>query len=582
MLNHMKKLTKYLITGSMIIVIGSCTDVLNQDPIDRVSDSDVWQQEELIEGYVADLYLRFPFNGHSTTMIKSTYEATGNVNDQNQWDFTTGGMSSTSESQGFWDYNFIRDINVFLNEIDDSPIFERTRNRLEGEVRALRAMVYFEKQKRYGGVPLVDEVIDPFEEIPERFLVRSPEEQIADFIDQELQAAIELMEENHTPKGRINRWTAHAVKARANLWAASIANFGTVEGEVGIPDNRANEFYEKAADAASAVIESGRYELYDEFTDRKENYYNLFLDQSNSEVIFERVYDGVNIGHSFNNSSPPTRFSDGHGAVVNPLLERLLMYENIDGSDDQPEFGPDHLYVDGIEPWANKDPRLHASVLFQGDEAWGTTIQSYEGLDPSPVPNPDAIISDHSAQYEGVETVGIDSRRYLNETNTSSGFYNRKYVHDTPLISPGRDDTNWIEYRLGEMYLILAEAEYELGNLGSAATALNATRERAGISLVDANSITQERVRLERLNELAQENHAWWDHRRWRNAIDYLDRTEPLSGLRTILHYETGQFYFLDLEAEVFTRQFREEHYYHPILESRIENQPQLTQNPGY
>jgi len=566
----------------MVVIMGSCADVLNQDPIDRISDADVWQSEEYVEGYVADLYSRFPIISHHAQFIKSTYEATGNVNDQNQWNFTNGGMSSTSESHGYWNYSFIRDINIFLDEIVDSPIFERTRNRLEGEVRAIRAMVYFEKQKRYGGVPLVDEVIDPFEEIPERFLFRSTEEQIADFIDQELQTAIALLEEAHTPKGRINRWTAYAVKARANLWAASIAKFGTVDGEVGIPAGRADEFYGKAAAAATAVIESGRYELYDELTDRKENYYNLFLDQSNSEVIFERVYDGINIGHSFNNASPPTRFSDGHGAGVNPLLERLLMYENIDGSDDQPEFGPEHLYVDGSEPWENKDPRLHASVLFQGEEAWGTTIESYEGLDPSPTPNPDAIISDHATQYNGIETVGIDSRRYLLETNTSSGFYNRKYVHNTPLIATGRDDTNWIEYRLGEMYLTLAEAEFELGNFGPAADALNATRERAGISLVDANNITQERVRLERLNELAQENHAWWDHRRWRNATDYLDRNEPLSGLRTILHYETGLYYFLDLEAEVFTRHFREEHYYHPILESRIENQPQLSQNPGY
>jgi hypothetical protein len=42
------------------------------------------------------------------------------------------------------------------------------RRRLEGEGRALRAAVYFEMQRRYGGVPLVDVVLDPFEEVPEQ------------------------------------------------------------------------------------------------------------------------------------------------------------------------------------------------------------------------------------------------------------------------------------------------------------------------------------------------------------------------------------------------------------------------------
>src|SRR5690606_36461565 len=106
-------------------------------------------------------------------------------------------------------------------------------------------------QKRWGGVPLVDLVIDPYGEIDDKYAKRSSEEIIADFIDAELGAAAEMLSDNPSPQGMVNKWAAMALKARANLWAASKGKYGTVQlnGLLGIPSSRTNEFYNKAADA---------------------------------------------------------------------------------------------------------------------------------------------------------------------------------------------------------------------------------------------------------------------------------------------------------------------------------------------
>jgi len=108
------------------------------------------------------------------------------------------------------------------------------------------------------------------------------------------------------------------------------------------------------------------------------------------------------------------------------------------------------------------------------------------------------------------------------------------------------------------------------------------TRERAGISLVDETTITLDHIRKERSVEFAWEGFRWWDLRRWRTAESILQRDIPVQGLRIILHYETGKFYFLPLDAESYTRIFKPEHYYNPITEQRIENNHNLVENPLY
>ena len=578
------KAIKYILF-LFLILSQSCKDVMNKVPLDKISEADVWNNDVMVNSYVTNLYARIPYFDaldYYTSFWNWCEEGTTSTGNSNS--ITQGTMGKTTGDNGYWDYAYIRDCNVFLEKIVTSAVNQPVKTQLEGEVRFMRAFAYFEMMKRYGGVPLVDDVVDPFQTIPDKYQVRATEEAIANFINTELTKAIGLLKDVPTPKGRINKWTAYALNARAMLYAGSIAKYGTVQlnGLVGIPATQANAFYTKASAAADAVINSGKYALYNPVpADKAENYRRIFIDEEHSEVIFERPYDGVNVGHRWDSWIAPHTWVGG-GGFCDPTLEYILGFENIDGSTTQPTFGPGQLYSNGYEPFLNKDPRLRATVFFQGETFPNGTIDSYEGIDTSATPNPTKIISNPNIAYNGKATVGLASRMTTkDDLSTNSGFTVKKFVVTTQKnIAQDQSYTNWIAIRLAEMYLTKAEAEFEMGNKAPAATALNMTRSRAGISLVDATSITLDKVRTERRSELAFEAHRYWDLRRWRTAISVLNYR--FQGLRIIYHFASGKYYFIPFNCETFTRAFKQEHYYNPITTSRINNNPKLVENPLY
>ena len=123
-----------------------------------------------------------------------------------------------------------------------------------------------------------------------------------------------------------------------------------------------------------------------------------------------------------------------------------------------------------------------------------------------------------------------------------------------------------------------AEASYELGNTAPALDAINLIRERAGVAIL--NSITLDKIRSERRVELAFENFRFFDLVRWRQAVTVLSK--PATSARPIYDANTQSYYFDVTSPESFTRSFKPQHYYFPISENRINNDPNLVENPGY
>lgn len=572
---------------ALLSVTFSCEDVLDRTPLDKISDSDVWQSESLMQGYVIDLYNRFPSFAF-VDYFGYCDEGTGSSGNSNA--ITNGTMSkgNVPSDLQYWDYEYIRDINVFLERIPEAPIQEEVRNQLEGEVTAMRATAYFEMAKRYGGVPIVTEVIDPYGDIPDDLKKRKKEEAVYDFIDAEYTKAVKLLDKvtAKKPTARINKFTALALQARANLWAASIAKYGTVQidGIVGVPATRANDFYKKASDAAAAVINSGVYSLYKGKTDKAANYQYIFLEEGNNEIMFAKEYNGVEIKNDWDHWKAPARFASGQGSRCNPLLDLILSYENKDGSvvDYTKLFNEKNLYKNGWDIFKDKDPRLYATVLFQGAFFVNDQIQTYEGIDTGLVANPANIINNPSLSYNGIKQVGVDSRLVIgDDKTTNSGFLVRKWCDEPNLPVPaGQSQVDWTIMRLAEVYLTKAEADFHLNNLPAAVEAINKTRERAGISLLTTSNISLQRIQTEWQAEFAFENKRFWDLHRWRNAEVVLN--SQFQGLRIIWHYKSNSYYFLPLKAEAFNRVFRQEHYYLPITNTMLNNNPLLVQNPLY
>lgn len=584
----MKKKIFLLLTLITVLTVNySCEDILDRKPLDKISDTGVWSNGSLLQSYVIDLYNRFPSFAY-IDMFQFSDEATGSGGNSNPVTMGTMNKSNVPTEIEYWDYEYIRDCNIFLEKINQTPISDDLKHQLEGEVTVMRAVAYFEMAKRYGGVPLVTTVIDPYQTIPDELKKRKKEVEIYDFVDTELTKAVQLLEKTigKTPTARINKWTALALQARANLWAASIAKYGKEElnGLVGVPSSRANDFYKKASDGAALVLNSGLYSLYNGNIDKAKNYQNIFLAEGNSEILFAKEYNGVEIKHTWDFWKAPARFASGQGSRCNPTLDLILQYENVDGSEEDytQYFNQNNRYKSGLDIFRNKDPRLFATVLFQGSFFVNDLIQTYEGIDTAVVANPLKIVNNPNLSYQGLKQVGVDSRLVIgDDKTTNSGFLIRKWCDEPKLPVPASSSqVDWPIIRLAEVYITKAEADFHLGKNAEAVVALNATRARAGISLVTNSTISMQKIQNEWMAEFAFENKRYWDLRRWRIADIKLNK--QFSGLKIIWHYASNQYYFLPLYCETANRVFRTEHYYNPITSTRINNNPLLLQNPLY
>ena len=138
-----------------LVLLASCEEVLNlnETPRDRVIGDEVFQDEAYAEALAADLYAEFPFTGFTGFATSIGHHDLGTERGSNFESCKThGGMRVDSDCDGLWDYEYIRDLNFFIENIRESQLSEDFKTRLEGEARVLRAAVYYKMQKRYGGL----------------------------------------------------------------------------------------------------------------------------------------------------------------------------------------------------------------------------------------------------------------------------------------------------------------------------------------------------------------------------------------------------------------------------------------------
>lgn len=149
-------------------------------------------------------------------------------------------------------------------ELDDT-MDEAMRNRYVGEVKFLRAFYYFRLVRMYGGVPLVDFVIDSSEGWKQP---RATAEQVYDFILKELKEAEELLVEKSKMTaeelGRVTKGAAQALLMKVYLYCGN---------------------YSEAKHWGEKVITSGEYSLNANYMD------NFYLSGENGpESVFEIQY----------------------------------------------------------------------------------------------------------------------------------------------------------------------------------------------------------------------------------------------------------------------------------------------------
>ena len=159
----------------------------------------------------------------------------------------------------FWSpaYKYIYTANLCIEQLEQTTaVSTATKKVLLGEAKFIRAFCYFHLVNLFGGVPLVTNS----NYTKSASLQRSPEEAVYNQIIQDLTNAVGLLPAAYAGGEHIrpNKWAAMALLARVHLY---------------------HQDWVEAEQAASAVINSGMYQLEDDLN-------KIFLANSN-EAIWE-------------------------------------------------------------------------------------------------------------------------------------------------------------------------------------------------------------------------------------------------------------------------------------------------------
>lgn len=584
------KLIKYLFF-SLTFLIAACDQIgeLDLEPQDLVSGSIIFEDEALVEANLAQIY-------HNTLLWWTDFRGDGGVTSMGliegmgavcrgfaYWQQVSAFPITVIDADGagpidYWPYNNIRETNTFIQGIENSAFDPSYKSRKIAEARYLRAHMYWQMVKRYGGVPIITEPQEPDLPLEELNVARSSEQETYDFIANELDEIAEVLPDNAEP-GRVDKYVALALKSRAMLYAGSIGEFGEMQEvsangntlSLGIPDAQA--YWQASYDVSKEIIESGEFALYNNIPDDPaENFEQLFIDEGNNpERIFVEVFDqSLNKGHSWSRLCVPFEFRAEWGSNFCPYLNIIEEFEYADGTPGtipREDINSDKLFsID--ELFRSRDPRFQATFFypqseFQGGEARFHRRTIYQG---------DTVTS---GMIEGNWPASAPRRNYVN-----TGFLTRKMV-DEGQIGPVEQscDEDFMIFRYGEIILNMAEAAFYLGKTDEALMYLNMIRERAGMPLRE--TITEEDIRHERQVELVFEDHRYWDLRRWRIAEEFLDGLSG-QGFEYTYHYEEDKYDLVLKNAEAGIRTFQERHYYLPLGINRIADNPNLIENPGY
>ena len=556
----MKKLLAITILAAFTLGIGGCKkddDFLEVKPTTFLTNDQVFSDPNLALTVLADLYNRqedlTSLDGYLQPYSNNTEPGWRSMADFSE-SFPSENGSSYLVSRTSWPYDswrldwtraytYIRELNLFLERDSASKglsIADRTRFYAEG--RFLRASFYFEMVKRMGGVPLITSTLnyDYKGDASSLQFPRAKESAIYDFVISEAEAIKNDLDADAGNKTRASRGAALAMECRAALYAASIAKYGASTpsvslpgGEVGIDASKATAYYTTALNTAKAIIQgtAGAYGLYNNGGDLSDNFANLFLDKASAETIYMEDFKTGGKVHNFTVNDQPYSFSDegGDAGRLDPSLNLAEAFEKLDNTYAPfatVDGGGNPIYYTNLQDiFAGRDARLAGTILLPDAKFKGNTVDIWAGYilaDGSILTSSESGVKKKlPGTTADVQVVGTDGPVNGLELRTQSGFYIRKYLD--PTVGSGRrgqgSTTAFIRYRFAEVLLNAAEASFELGATGDAATYMNLVRARAGLTTpLTSGDITFDRIVHERRVELSFEGHILFDMKRWRLA----------------------------------------------------------------
>jgi hypothetical protein len=429
-------------------------------------------------------------------------------------------LTSQAEGVGFfwsWAYKVINNANQIIYYADDAsiPLSEQGRKSFIAEAKFFRAYSYNFLVTLYGGVPIIDAPINQ----PKTDFTRASVDDVNALITDDLNFAIENLPGVGAVKieGRINKAAAQQLLAevylRSNNPAAAeqLCNDIIGSGDFSLITSRYGVRKDAPGDPFSDMFIYG----------------NQRRRQGNKEAIwvFEQEYN-VNGGSANAN--------DQHRRIWVPA------YHQITGMKIADSLGGRGLGRIRLSYWvtdklyADNDMR-NSKYNLKRDFYYNDPSKGNYGTKVNPAPG---------------------------DTLFKLAPYTTKWNHFIPVDEFGygvfKDD---IRMRLGETYLLLAEAQFMQNKLAEAAASINVLRARAHADLVQDSDITLDFILDERARELLAEENRRMTLARTGTLVERVQRLN-FDAAKTIQDFNTLL----------------------PIPQSEIDlnKDAKLDQNPGY
>jgi hypothetical protein len=597
-----------LFIGVAVFGIACNKDLLNKKPLDSITEDAVFSDAVFLQNYVYNVYngmkpIWYPGTGGFETLTDvavsqpETHDKAAGIRQ-----YLEGNISpdNITDLTGIWnlEYSYLQKANVFFEEIATSTIDKAKLGPMEGEMHFLRAWIYFELTKTFGGVPIITK---SFKLDDGKFdKPRNTYDECKKFILDECTLAADLLKNVTPAAGKITKSASLALKARVLMYAASPLN------------NPTNDVakWKEAEVATKAVIDLGfsLHPTHDDLFTRPVKTDEVILGKSHTPGT--RIPDW-----GFNYDYWPSGF-DARQRIM-PTQTFVNMFQMTNG---QYPYLADGITVnsasgyDPQQPNKNRDPRYYNTIVYPGagpftiNDGAKSTTRTYEYWeDANPNTNNGApFINPNLKDPKNGQTLydyGRDSKTYWVKGLTpfhwkvQTGYTFRRLLDFSgPRASFDYDYNQAISFlRLTEFYLNYAEIQIALGDESVARDYINKIRKRPSVNMPDITSSGTDLVRdyrNERAIELHLEDHRFYDLMRWKAAPGNIDI--PIRGLSIVTMDWTGaqpgdllgklSYTYGVIDAAETRKPWKGDFYYLlPIPRDEIQKSNNaLKQNPGY
>ena len=443
------------------------------------------------------------------------------------------------------------------------------------EARYLRAWWYFQLVQQFGPVALNTEMFESAVMSHERTDLATVYQFIIDEFTYLASADSHLLERASSGVGRANKRAAAFYAAKAYLTRGWLDGTDYEAQEASIA--QASDFDNAVTYARQAINgELPALSIEEAFDVNNEENDELFWSvQYSSSAVENPVDDGSYQQSQFGayqggSEKPRNKAIDGNFA---PSLRLQQMYTRGDGRLEQTFMLEFHeAYFDWYTNPTSK-------ILYYYAPAWATDedIAAWRADDPNGIKT-ETIVSKTVAEGGIAPSNGQPASYKDRRTQDFGNAAIKKFDDYTETSIANRSTTcsmhDVVLARLGEAYLIAAEAYYKKGDMRQAAEMINNLRQRPGTIKsgyetamhVDAADITIDFILDERARELAGEYGRWTDLKRTHKLIEYVTEYNEDGVELSALTGPDGKYKIL-----------------RPIPQAAIDlNQAHVEQNPGY